>query len=151
MNEPPKLPPLLVEALAKSRQLGTAVEQWRERYRQQLERLSAAVAGYRERTRGWFEEHGPQIEAVLQQLLELNREADSVEREWRDAGLGYLVSPLGMAEKLVVSLHAGPGDEAELLDFLEACLADDEVIASISEYLNESDVLSEVPRAHLLH
>jgi hypothetical protein len=151
MNEPPHLPPLLLDALAKSRQLADSYDKWRVRNRHQFEKVASSVAAYREKTKGWLERHGPQIAAVIGELLVFDQEAKAVEREWREAGLGYLVTPLGMAEKLVISLHANPGDEKELLDFLEACLADPEFVEGASELLLEAEVLTEVPRLHLLH
>lgn len=151
MDRPPELPPFLQDVLKRSREITEVAQRWREANGQQLERASEAVREYRQRFGGWVEQHGPQIEAVLEVLLQFNKEAEQVEREWHDVGLAYLITPLGYAEKLVVSLHAAPGDEEDLLDFLEAALADEELIGRTTALLDEAAVLSDVARDHLEH
>jgi hypothetical protein len=151
MAEPPDLPPFLQDALAKSRELSGSVQQWRERNGRQLERANEMVRDYQRRFGGWIERNGPQIEAVLKALVQFNQEGDRVAREWKDAGLAYLVTPLNLAERLMISMHTGPGNEEELLDFLEATLADQAFVGSVTELLDEATMLSDVARAHLKH
>lgn len=145
------MPPLLRDALKKSRELTEAAEQWRQSNRRQLEKANEVVRGYRQRLGGWIERHGPQIEAVLEFLLQFTKDAERVEREWQDAGLAYLITPLGYAERLVISLHAAPGDEQDLFDFLESALADEKFVGSVTALLDEAEMLSDVARDHLQH
>ncbi len=151
MDRPPELPPFLRDALKKSRELAEAAQQWRQANGRQLERASEVVRDYQQRLGGWIERHGPQIEAVLEVLLQFNKEAERVEREWQDVGLAYLITPLGYAERLMVSLHAAPGEEEDLLDFLESALADEEFVGSVTALLDEATMLSDVARDHLKH
>jgi hypothetical protein len=62
-----------------------------------------------------------------------------------------MVSPLGMGEHLFLSVYAAPGDAGELLDFLEAALADPAFIERTCRALDAAPVLSDVSRQHLKH
>ena len=88
---------------------------------------------------------------IAEALLEYNQAAEHVEHEWHEAGLAYLITPLGVVDKLVVSLHAAPGDEDDLLDFLEVALSDKEFIERVSALLDEAEMLSGVARDHIKH
>jgi len=151
MDSQPNLPPFLRDALKKSRELAEAAERWRERNRAQVERMQEVAAAYRERIGGWMEKYGPQIAAVAEALLEFDKQAQRIEREWHEAGFAYLISPLGLTDKLVVSLHVVPGEEGELVDFLEAALADQEFVRQVDELLDGAEMLSDVSRRHLKH
>jgi hypothetical protein len=151
MDRPPDLPPFLRDVPKKSRELAEAAQQWRQANGRRLERASEVVRDYQQRLGGWMERHGPQIEAVLEVLLQFNKEAERIEREWQDVGLAYLITPLGYAERLMVSLHAAPGEEEDLLDFLESALADEEFVSSVTALLDEAGMLSDVARDHLKH
>jgi hypothetical protein len=151
MAEPPNLPPFLQEALKKSRELAEATERWRQQTRPQLERAREVALDYRERFGSWLERHGPQIAAIAEALLEFDRHAQQVEREWHEAGLAYLIAPLGAMEKLVVSLHAAPREQDDLLEFLECALSDEEFIVHVGDLLDGAETLSGVSRDHLKH
>jgi hypothetical protein len=151
MDTPPKLPPFLQDALKKSRELAEATERWRQRNRSQLERAVEVMSDYRERFGDWMERHGPQLAAIAEALLEFDQNAQQVEREWHEAGLAYLITPLGMVEKLVISLHADPWERDALLEFLECALADEEFVDRVTKLLNDADTLSSVAREHLKH
>jgi hypothetical protein len=151
MDSPPNLPPFLQGVLKQSQELAAAAQRWREENEKQLERAREVARDYQQRFGGWMERHGPQIEAALEVLLEYNKGAEQVEREWHKAGLGYLITPLGVVEKLVISLHAVPGDDRDLLDFLESAVADDEFVNRVGALLDGAEMLSGVARDHLKH
>jgi hypothetical protein len=139
------------DALARSQNVATAAAQWQERNQRQLDAAMRTLRTPAVRAVAWVNEHHDQIAAVIDGLNRFNRLAEEIERQWADAGLGYLVSPLGMAEQLVLSLHAAPGDADQLLEFFEVALSDTNFIELTTRALDTASVLSDAPRQHLKH
>lgn len=137
--------------LARSRQLTRQFEAWRSVNERRMNEVVEAVRTPARRATQWIEDHREQINAVVAGLAAFDRGLKEIEAQWGDAGLGYLISPLGMGERLMLTLHAAPGDADELFDFLEAALADDRFVTECSEALDRAEILGDVPRAHLKH
>jgi hypothetical protein len=139
------------DALAKSQLLGQRAAEWHARYQRQIDTVMQSLSNPVVSAAAWVQQHEPQIRAVLDQVNAFTRLADQIEQQWADAGLGYLVSPLGMGEHLFLSVYAAPGDADELLDFLEAAMADPAFIERTCQALDAAPVLSDVARQHLEH
>jgi len=149
--QPRQLPPLVVQGLAKSQEIANAAGRWHEQNRRQIGQVRQKLSDQVGRLGAWIEAHGPEIAAILEALIELDHAAVRIELEWREAGLGYLVSPMGAVEKLALSLHATANEGLEVLDFAEAALADDQFLDDAIALLDQADVLSEPAREHLRH
>jgi hypothetical protein len=136
--------------LARSSELAHRAADWHESNRRQIEAVVRAVREPAERVAAWVDANRDQINAFLAGIEALDRRSCEIEEEWKYAGLGYLVAPLGAAEQLFLSLHAASGPE-ELFDFLEAALANSTFVDETCASLDQAAVLSEIPRAHLQH
>lgn len=151
VKQPRELPPLVAQGLAKSQEIADAARRWHEQNLRQIEQVRQKLSHHVGKFSAWIEAHGPEIAAVLEALVELDRAAVRIEAEWREAGLGYLVSPMGAVEKLALSFHATANEGLEVLDFVEAALADDQFLDDAIALLDQADVLSEPARKHLRH
>jgi hypothetical protein len=95
----------LLEVLAAPRRIAGEAARWHARNQQQIESALRSMRGvqlHAVEALGWVYEHREQIQAVLGALDQYSRRAEEIEAEWQRAGLGYLVSPLGIAEQLVL-------------------------------------------------
>jgi len=137
--------------LARSRELTRRFEEWRAFNERRMNEVVEAVRTPARRATQWVEDHREQINAVVEGLAAFDRGLKEIETEWSDAGLGYLLSPLGVGERLMLTLHAAPGDADELFDFLEAALADARFVTECCAALDNAAVLGNVPRDHLKH
>jgi len=150
MNSDP-LNQFVRDALAKSQLLSQRAAEWQARNQRQIDAVVKSLSSPVVRAAAWAQQHEAQIRSVLDQIDAFNQLADQIEQQWADAGLGYLVSPLGMGEHLFLSVYAAPGEADELLDFLEAAMADPTFIQRTSAALDAASVLSDVARQHLKH
>lgn len=140
-----------LQALAKSQEVVKRAANWHEANRKQIEQIQRSVRRPVVQAAAWTHAHRDQIESVVKALEQFDRQAEQIEEEWGNVGLGYLVAPLGIAEQLVLSLHAAPGNTEDLFEFLESALADPEFVERTSEALDNATVLSDVSRNHLKH
>jgi hypothetical protein len=138
-------------ALEPSQGLAQRAAAWHDSTRRLIDAVLRTASEPAAGVAGWVDANRNQINAFLAGLEALDRSSREIEQEWQDAGLRYLVSPLRAAEHLFLSLHAAPGDLQELLDFIEAALANSEFVDETCAMLDQADVLSEIARAHLQH
>jgi hypothetical protein len=148
---PPGSEQFIADLLARSQDVSRRVTEWHEANSKRLDEIVERVRQPVRLANAWVDQHRPQIEAVLEGLVAFNQRIEQIEKDWKDAGLGYLVSPLGAGEQLFLTIYAQPGHAKSLFEFLEEALADEDFVESACAALDEAEVLTDVPRRHLQH
>ena len=96
----------VAEALARSNQLSRRVNDWLAINQRRVNEITEQIREPVRIATAWIEANRSQIEAFLKGLDALNRHVEEIEAQWKAAGLGYLVSPLGFGEHLFLTLYA---------------------------------------------
>ena len=141
----------LADILARSQEASRRVNEWLALNQRRLNEITDTVREPARRANAWIDAHRDQIDAFVAGVVEFNRHVERIEEQWKDAGVGYLVSPLGAGEHMFLTLYAQPGHAEDLFDFMEVALADERFITEACAALDNASVLTDVPRRHLQH
>lgn len=141
----------VADVLARSRELSRRADEWYAAYEGRINEIADAVRAPVRIAAEWIDANREQINAFVEGLAAFDRAIKQIEAEWKDAGLGYLVSPLGAGEQLFLTLYAEPGHAEELFAFMEDALADARFVTEACDALDGAGVLSDVSRQHLQH